>query len=185
MEMHIDNPAMAGRRRGVSRMKRHSVKTDMTPMVDLGFLLITFFVMTIKMSEPVVDRLNMPKDGPPMPVKMSNALTVLLDKENTIYYYHGDLETALAKNEIKKTSFDARNGIGKVIREKQQTLDHLRRSDSTLEGRKGLMLLIKASSQASYSNIIDLLDETTINNVGKYALLKLDKKELDHISKVQ
>lgn len=183
--MHNDNPLLAGRRRGVARMKRHSLKTDMTPMVDLGFLLITFFVMTVRMSEPVVDKLNMPKDGPSMPVGMSAALTILLHTDNTIYYYHGDWETALAKNEIKKTNFDVRNGIGKIIREKQQALDILQQSDPSLEGRKGLMLLIKASSEASYSNIIDLLDETTINNVGKYALLKLEEKEFDYINQQQ
>ena len=54
------------RRAGVSRPKKHNPKTDMTPMVDLGFLLISFFVMTTELSKPRVAQLNMPKEGPPM-----------------------------------------------------------------------------------------------------------------------
>jgi biopolymer transport protein ExbD len=183
MEMLNDTPRPGGRRRGVARMKRHSLKTDMTPMVDLGFLLITFFVMTVKLSEPVEVRLNMPHDGSGTTIGESYALTVLLDKDNTIYYYHGYWDQAFAKNEIRKTTFAVKDGLGKIIREKQQALDQVKNMNPKMEGREGLMLLIKASEEANYGNIIDLLDETIINKIGKYALLKPEKKELEYIRK--
>ena len=77
-------------------MRRHSLKTDMTPMVDLGFLLISFFIFTTQMNKPVVTSLNMPHDGPPSTLGMSNALTVLLGDNHSIYYYEGEMKTALS-----------------------------------------------------------------------------------------
>lgn len=182
MEMHNEGPVRAGRRRGVARMKKHSLKTDMTPMVDLGFLLITFFILTAKLSESTVLKLNVPHDGDGTKVGMTNALTVLLDKDNTIYYYHGDWETAMANKRIGKTTFDIKTGIGKIIREKQKALDLLKQSQPSLEGRDGLMLMIKATKDASYGNVVDLIDETLINNVKKHALIAPQKEELDYIS---
>jgi biopolymer transport protein ExbD len=163
------------RRAGVRRMKRHSVRTDMTPMVDLGFLLITFFVFTAEISKPSVVKLNMPTDGPPSHLGLSNALTILLDGNDRIYYYHGDWKDASANNAIVETNLSVKNGIGKVIREKQLQLD----INNKKEGRNGLMLLIKAGKHASYKNVIDALDEAMINVVKKYALLKPDPEELE------
>jgi biopolymer transport protein ExbD len=63
----------------------------MTPMVDLGFLLITFFIITTQLSKPSVVKLNMPKESKySTTVGESNALTFILDKDDRVYYYHGD-----------------------------------------------------------------------------------------------
>jgi biopolymer transport protein ExbD len=102
--MEIDTTSTGRRRAGVCRVKKQNNRIDMTPMVDLGFLLITFFVMTTELSNPTTVNLNMPKDGSSMPLGKSNALTILLDRDNKAYYYHGDWNDALAKNEIVKTS---------------------------------------------------------------------------------
>src|SRR6188508_8810 len=88
------------RKAGVKRMKRNSLKIDMTPMVDLGFLLISFFVVTVEMSKPVAAKLNMPKDGEGTVLKVSAALTLLLTNNREIWYYHGFLEEALKNNQI-------------------------------------------------------------------------------------
>lgn len=67
--LELINIAIRDRRRtGISRPKKYNPKTDMTPMVDLGFLLISFFVMTTELSKPRIAPLNMPKEGPPIPV---------------------------------------------------------------------------------------------------------------------
>jgi biopolymer transport protein ExbD len=170
----IFTTASHGRRRpGVPRMKKHSARTDMTPMVDLGFLLIAFFIMTAELSKPSVVNLNMPKDGPPMNLANSNALTVLLDGPDRVYYYHGSWEEASAKNGIYKINLSANNGLGKVIREKQKWLD----ANNKKERRTGLMLLIKAGKQASYENVINALDEAMINVVKKYTVLPATAEE--------
>jgi biopolymer transport protein ExbD len=145
----------------------------MTPMVDLGFLLITFFVFTAELSKPSVVKLNMPIDGPPVLLANSNALTFLLDNNNVVYYYHGDWKEASATGQVFKTNFSVANGLGKVIRDKQQWLD----VNNKKEKRNGLMLLVKAGKEASYQNIIDALDETMINNVTKYTLLPVEREE--------
>jgi biopolymer transport protein ExbD len=93
------------RRAGVRHVVKHNLKIDMTPMVDLGFLLISFFVITTELSKPTVADLYMPKDGKPMPLENLNALTVLLGKSNTVFYYHGDWQEAIKTRQIFQTNF--------------------------------------------------------------------------------
>ncbi|MDP4263715.1 MAG: biopolymer transporter ExbD [Bacteroidota bacterium] len=161
------------RRAGVRRIKRPGIRIDMTPMADLGFLLITFFVMTTELNRPSVVNLAMPKDGSPMPLGNSNALTILLDQDGKAYYYQGNWKEALARNEIVKTNLSVTNGFGKVIREKQQWLD----GHNKKEGRNGLMLIIKANRETSYQNVIKSLDEAMINLVAKYTVLSAGPEE--------
>jgi biopolymer transport protein ExbD len=181
MEMMTNDSVVGGRRRRRAFMKKHSLKTDMTPMVDLGFLLIAFFIMTTELSKPVVTKLNVPHDGPSMLVGMSNAMTVLLGNNNTVYYYHGEWQDAVKSNQVIQTTFAVKDGFGKAIREKQQVLDQLKLAKPDSEGRNGLMLLIKATADASYSNLIDVLDEVAINKVNKYALVKPTEEEIIYI----
>src|SRR5919205_4431953 len=80
---------------GVKKAKKQSTRVDMTPMVDLGFLLITFFIYTTTMSTPNTTKLNMPKEEKDqtkqMEVQKSGLLTILLGKGNSVYYYEGEL----------------------------------------------------------------------------------------------
>jgi biopolymer transport protein ExbD len=162
------------------RIKKHSLKTDMTPMVDLGFLLISFFVITTEMSQPKVTHLNMPKDGEVTKLGESNALTVLLGSDNNIFYYHGDWEKAAASDKIYQSNFSVAHGLGKIIREKQEQLDI---SPVNGQGREGMMLLIKPSDEASYNNVIDMLDEALINDVKRYAVVKITSEEKGYMER--
>ena len=180
--MEAINIAVNDRRRpGVRRPKKNNPRTDMTPMVDLGFLLISFFVMTTELSKPRVASLNMPKEGPPISLGKSNALTVLLAGDENVYYYHGNWQDAVAANNIVKTSLYSNDGLRKVIMEKK---DWLEKHDSK-EGRNGLMMLIKSTKETSYKNLVDALDEAMINDVRKYALVKMEAKEAAWIKEQQ
>lgn len=173
-----NTPVPAKNRPGVHGVKKHSLRTDMTPMVDLGFLLITFFVFTAELSKPVVTKLVMPTEGGQTTLGESDALTVLLGKNDAVYYYHGDMGKAFAEGKVYKTSFAVDKGIGGIIRDKQK---QLAANPARREGKDGLMLLIKPGENASYQNVIDMLDETIINKVKKYALLKPSKEELAYL----
>lgn len=176
--MPIDTAMNERRRAGVRRSKKQNPKTDMTPMVDLGFLLITFFVITTELNRPATLALGMPKDGPPIRLGNANALTFLLEKDNTIHYYHGEWDEASKNNQIFQTNFSAKTVLRKLIREKQQRLDSVNKK----EGRSGLMILIKPGKEATYRNVIDMLDEALISDVKKYAVLKQTDMEVQYLA---
>lgn len=164
---------------GVRRSKKHSTRVDLTPMVDLGFLLITFFIFTTSMSEPKASKLNMPADGPPTKAPTSGSLTAVLLDENKIFYYHGSLEEAMQANAYGTTSFDLTNGFGQLIRQKKALLNSRKPN-----GSKDLILMIKPLEEAAYKNVVDILDEVMINDVKTYAIMDIDAVEKDIIMKL-
>lgn len=177
----IENAAYQRQGKSFSHTKKQILRIDMTPMVDLGFLLITFFVFTTTMSTPTVTDLYMPKEGPETdPPKLINdlALTILLDANNKIYYYNGNWEDAKKTEQIFETSYSEYTGLGKVIRQKQEKIEA---SGKFREGKKGMMVLIKPGSGSGYKNIIDALDEMTINDVKKYAIIDPDNGEIEFL----
>jgi len=147
---------------------KHQLKIDMTPMVDLGFLLITFFIFTTGMAEPMATNLFMPKDGPETNVSEATVLTVLLAGENKIYYYDGKWDNSFNSHQVLLTTYNLSSGLGKVIRDKQNRMANRRNE---------LMLLIKPSDESTYNNLLNTLDETTINGVKKYSLVYLSPEE--------
>jgi len=167
----IDAAANHRRKAGVKSPKKDKPKIDMTPMVDLGFLLISFFVITAELSEPRSASLNMPKDGPPMPVGDSSALTVLLAGNDMIYYYRGNWDEAVKGNKISKNPLSSVTLRNAILHQKYQL-------DLNDKQENGLILLIKSTEKASYKNIIDVLDEALINNVKKYAIVKTEAAEI-------
>jgi len=119
----INTAVNEGRKAGVRRQKKINPRIDMTPMVDLGFLLICFFVITTELSKPVLVKLNMPtEEGPPMEVGGSDALTVILTGNNKAWYYHGSWREALEKKAVLQTDFSS-DGLRKVIIEKKKWLN--------------------------------------------------------------
>ncbi len=174
----IENTGVLRKGKSFSHTKKQLLRIDMTPMVDLGFLLITFFVFTTTISTPMVTDLYMPKDDSitnPTPLPESLALTFLLDDNNKILYYHGDFANAIKTNKIFETGYSTTLGAGKIIRQKQKQIDA---SGKFPDGRKGLILLIKPTSKSSYKNVVDALDEAVINDVKKYAVLEPTADEL-------
>lgn len=167
----IDATGITRRKVGVKNLKKQTPKIDMTPMVDLGFLLISFFVMTAELSKPRSASLNMPKDGPSMTLGDSSALTVLLAGNDRIYYYRGGWEDALNGNKIFKTDISSVVLRNAILQQKRQLELNNNKGD-------GLMLLIKSTEDASYRNVIDVLDEVLINNVKKYAIVKTEAAEI-------
>ncbi|MBI5858348.1 MAG: biopolymer transporter ExbD [Sphingobacteriales bacterium] len=162
-----------GRRQrpGVKHLTKHNLKVDMTPMVDLGFLLISFFVVTTELSRPRTMNLYMPHDGKPMPSAESKTITILAGGNNRLFYYFGEENAAGIKNPIMPLSWDEKTGIGKIISEKQLQLDHSK------GGRNELMVIIKPGKESAYKNLVNLLDEMLIHQVSGYAIIKPGKRD--------
>ena len=176
----IENTANVRKGKSFSHNKKRIIGIDMTPMVDLGFLLITFFVFTTTMSTPKATDLFMPKDdiSHPQPLPNSLALSLLLDENNKVFYYNGDFKEAVSANKIFETNYSTYEGIGKIIRQKQKDIEA---SGKFADGRKGLMLLIKPTPGSVYKNVIDALDEAVINDVRKYAIIEPTNEEIGYL----
>ncbi|MCX6230617.1 MAG: biopolymer transporter ExbD [Bacteroidetes bacterium] len=200
----ISTEGKGGKHKGKS--KKVSTRVDLTPMVDLAFLLITFFMLTTSMLKPQTMEIAMPsKDKVDLskipPLKNSLAVTVILGKNDKIFYYFGalkDTKTGI-EAEVKTIDFGP-NGIRKVLLDRNRAVvdkvNDLRKqnlnrqiSDDTLKARvsreKGVkdapMVLIKATDDSSYKNLVDILDEMMICNIGKYAIIEITPEDLDKI----
>ncbi len=145
------------------RSKKQSTRIDMTPMVDLAFLLLTFFILTTKLLQPYIVKLNVPEEDPtakPPEVKNERVLTLLLGDENKIYWF-------MADNKPQLTDFSP-NGLRKVLFENNAKI-------------KNMVILIKPSKESVYQNVIDILDEMTITEMKHYYLVDFtdeDDKQL-------
>ncbi|HSU27922.1 MAG TPA: biopolymer transporter ExbD [Chitinophagaceae bacterium] len=187
--------------RGVKKAKKLSTRVDMTPMVDLGFLLITFFVFTATMSSPTTLDLNMPKDikdpKDQTEAKESGVMTILLGKDNHVFFYYGKLTVDATGNNFQSSSFsDIRK---KIIEKKQEVIDRSKqRGDPQCEAEmkekgkpveycwdKDFVVIIKPDKDATYKNTVDILDEMTINQVRIYAMVKILDQEYELIQKTE
>ncbi len=137
----LNSPETRPRRRGKRRSKKLSTRVDLTPLVDLGFLLITFFFVTTTWSKPHATLLALPAKGPSTLTGRDATLTVLAGADNKVFYYNGNLEDAEKQGSFGIAGYSMNAGIGGIIREKQLAMDRFYKG-----GRKELMLIIKASS---------------------------------------
>jgi biopolymer transport protein ExbD len=184
------------------RAKKSSTRIDMTPMVDLAFLLLTFFVLTSTFAKPKTMEINFPAkpEDDTKNIKVNNAITFIMTKDDGIYYYNGEFyPEGNAKGEpatkLLKTDFSS-EGLHKILLERNKpTIDAIDKlteqlkkkeiADTTYKrlavGEKGkkeaLTVLVKADDQAIYKNIIDVIDELNICNIGKYAVVDMGAKE--------
>ncbi|WP_316963306.1 MULTISPECIES: ExbD/TolR family protein [Hymenobacter] len=146
-----------------------STKIDMTPMVDLAFLLLTFFMLTTTFNKPNVMQLTMPvKEKNPeeqSQIKASNAFTILMGEANKVYFYDGLLADDV-KPELKLTNYSA-DGIRKELLARRRNPD--------------LVVLIKPDDKSNYQNMVDILDEMNITDQKKYALVDISQADLDLI----
>jgi biopolymer transport protein ExbD len=140
---------------GKVRARRQAIKIDMTPMVDLAFLLLTFFILTttfkevrimpLTMPEPVEDPASLPR------ISDDKVLNLVLAEGNRIYWWAGLDPSAAVTNYSK-------NGVRKILLERRQVVPDL-------------MVLIKPMDNAKYENMVDLLDEMDITGISRYAIV--------------
>lgn len=140
---------------GKVRAKRQAIKIDMTPMVDLAFLLLTFFILTttltretamdLAMPEPVTDPAQLQE------IEDEKVLNVVLAKDNRIYWWIG-LDASAVKTDYSK------DGVRKLLLERKKIVPDM-------------MVLIKPMDDSRYENMVDVLDEIQITGVSRYAIV--------------
>ncbi|MBX9732440.1 MAG: biopolymer transporter ExbD [Chitinophagaceae bacterium] len=149
--------------KGVKRGKKLSTRVDLTPMVDLGFLLITFFIFTTTMSQPTAMRFITPDDRDttnPTLAAESKTISLLLKENNQIEYYFGmDAKT------IATTTYD-KDGLRNILLNKLKSIRLANGSNDDM------VVLIKPTADATYKNLVDVMDEMLINGIKKYAVVK-------------
>jgi biopolymer transport protein ExbD len=178
---------------GVKKSKKLSTRVDLTPMVDLGFLLITFFIFTTTMSQPTAFQLNLPKDvenpDDQNQAAASGALTILLGKDNHVFFYEGQLSPD--GSNWKSSNFGTEDGnIREVIINKKKSViaSHQHKAScSDIWAKNGgnqkscldrdFVVVIKPNEESTYKNVVDILDEMTINVVKRYALVDISEGE--------
>jgi biopolymer transport protein ExbD len=166
-------------KKGKKKGKKGAPRVDMTPMVDLGFLLITFFMLTTTMSKPQAMELNMPdktedKNPQEQQVKASHSMTIILGKNDKVMYFSGVTpKEAKEQDAVKVTDFSA-SGIRKVI------LDETKRMGYNFEKKyPNIVIVIKAMDEAKYKNMVDILDEMHITDSKRYAIVDITPEEID------
>ncbi len=172
---------------GKVRSKKMSTRVDLTPMVDLAFLLITFFMLTTTLAKPQIMPVVMPEKDVEIEdleaTKESQVLTLLLGANDKVYYYEG-----ISDAKLDSTDYSA-EGLRKVILEKKdrvkQQHGEMERDDIKNPGQKKMVsklnVIIKPTQDSRYKNLVDAFDEMKITNVALYVLLDISKQEEEFI----
>lgn len=177
---------------GVKKGKKLSTRIDLTPMVDLGFLLITFFIFTTTMSKPKTMEINMPvdrndiKEEEKNKVKDYTAMTVLLSKDHRVYYYTGLADDPMNPPSVQVTYFQNKNGIrDAIIALKKKVYDERGNGAPGHNITDEPVILIKPDTNSQYEDMVNILDEMNINGINTYALVDITPVDREFIQKTE
>ncbi|NNC95239.1 MAG: biopolymer transporter ExbD [Chitinophagales bacterium] len=151
------------------RQKKDVVDIDMNPMVDLAFLLLTFFMLTTTFNQPQAMEIVMPVQPDKeavekeQPIKESRTLSIMLAGEDKIHWFRG-----ITDPEVKTTSYSG-EGIRKVLLEMDRDITDM-------------VVLIKPTDDSNYKNLVDILDEMQITSIERYAIVKVSKSDRELIA---
>lgn len=150
----LDTSSGGGKKGGKVRSKKASTKVDLTAMVDLAFLLITFFMLTTTLNKPIAMDIAKPdkddKSDARLELRASQTMTILLGKNDKVAWYMG--EAGKSSPEIQNFT-----QIRKSILENKKKVQ--------AESGKSIVMVIKPTSGASYKNFVDIMDELLITGI--------------------
>lgn len=170
---------IAQEKQGGSKQRKKMIIVDMTPMVDLGFLLITFFMFTTNFTKPNVMDLGLPaKDPNPIPqhyeILPQNQITFILGKDNRVFYHQNTRED-LNKTNLKETDFNGLN-ITKIISE----------AYNKAPKKQNFTIIIEPTDDTNYKNFVDILDNIAISKKERYGVTDIkpwEKKVYEELTK--
>ncbi len=154
---------------GSGKRKIHSLKVDLTPMVDLGFLLVSFFVFTSTMANPKMLSLFLPDEkGTHRPIPESGAVTLIANRDG-IYYYNGQTPGTL--QDVHFYGNNQKNELRTTLLGLKQALIKANGNDEKM------VAVLKLSDQAQFGQLVDLLDEMTICDLHRFSIGELSEQE--------
>ncbi|RYU91094.1 biopolymer transporter ExbD [Mucilaginibacter terrigena] len=157
-----------------TRSKKAAVKVDLTAMVDLAFLLITFFMLTTSLTKPKAMELNMPVGDVSDPVGESRTMTICLGKDNKAMYYLGLADKPLIAPAVTNYSGSGlRHAILETRKYVQQTTG------------KAMIVIIKPAESSVYGNLVNTLDEMKITDVQQFAIADIAAKDINLLKENQ
>lgn len=161
------------RKSGKVRSKKASTRVDMTPLADLGFLLITFFMFATTFSKPNVMGLNMPpkvedtdEDQKPPEIDLTNSISIVIGGDNTLFWHQKEKNKVVA-DELNVTDY-TRDGIRKEIISARQRATK----------PENFTVIIKPTDESNYENLVNVLDEMEITESSRYGIVDLDPNEI-------
>jgi biopolymer transport protein ExbD len=185
---------------GKKRTKKLSTRIDFTPMVDLGFLLITFFMLATSLIKPQTMEITMPSnkqvdEEDKTVAKASQAVTLILGKNDKVFYYFGKtegaqvLETSYASDGLRKMLLEKNYDVAKQVEDLKAEKVKIKMEEEIFQKRLGEIkanknapiVRIMATDDASYKNLVDALDEMNICSISRYAIVDIDEPDLQLI----
>jgi biopolymer transport protein ExbD len=160
-----------GGKGGKVRSKKQNSKVDLTAMVDLAFLLITFFMLTTSLSKPQSMPLGLPaKDDTltkikPLKTDQRRTVTIILGDKDRVKWYHGLLDSPEVGGAPTTTDY-TKDGIRKELLKRVQSIPEVMGDKD-----KGMIVIIKPTKKSTYKNLVDILDEMAICKVPTYAIV--------------
>ncbi|WP_156305317.1 ExbD/TolR family protein [Sphingobacterium endophyticum] len=171
----LNQDSGGGKKGGKVRSKKNGGKVDLTAMVDLAFLLITFFMLTTSLSKPQAMDVNMPDKNKDksivddIEIADNRSITLLLGSDNKIAWYYGQLASPLSPPAVVDYS---KEGIRKIVLEKKAQVPKV-------SGGKDLIVVIRPSDRSVQRNLVDILDEMKITDVKRFMISKIKPEEVE------
>jgi len=185
---------------GKKRSKKLPTRIDFTPMVDLGFLLITFFMLATSLIKPQTMEITMPSDKKVEDVdkavaKASQAVTLILGKNDKVFYYFGKtegaqvIETNYAADGLRKILLEKNFNIAKQVEDLKSEKIKTHMNEDVFQKKLGEIkanknapvVRIMATDDSNYRNLVDALDEMNICSISRYAIVDIDEQDLQLI----
>jgi biopolymer transport protein ExbD len=174
----LDTGGGKGDKSGKVRSKKQNAGVDLTAMVDLAFLLITFFMLTTSLSKPQSMDLAMPDKDEKIDLDIlideNRTMNLVLGPDDQLQMYMGQINTPL---EGPKALTYSKESLRKEILEKIKSVPMATRTTAKPNGEP-LIVLIKATEESSYMNLVDVLDEIAIGKVQVYAIVDIVPQEI-------
>jgi biopolymer transport protein ExbD len=164
----LENKPAANGNSGRVRSTKKAIRVDLTAMVDLAFLLITFFILTTTLQKPNAMALVMPDPGPDGGVPETRTMTVLLGANDKLEWYIGQPGKSLTAPVVDGFG---KNGIRKALLEQSARIKR--------EQGKDMVVLIKPSDKSNYANMVNLMDELNITNNERRAIVDITPDEVN------